>query len=79
MSVGDSPRFLVIVRRGQAERFTLLAETFARDPVQVIWDRRTEEGRGLTHPSPQERRRRVRRGRPPESWTAMDFLVVTHA
>jgi hypothetical protein len=79
MSVGDSPRFLVIVRRGQADRFTILAETFARNPVQVIWDRRTEERRGVTHPSPQERRRRVRRGPPPESWSVLDYLVVTRA
>ncbi len=79
MSIGDPPRFLVIVRRGQADCFTILAATFARDLVQVIWDRRIEERRGVTHPSPQERRRRVRRGPPPASWSGLDYLVVTRA
>jgi len=79
MSIGDPPRFLVIVRRGQADCFTILAATFARDQVQVIWDRRTQGRRGVTNPSPQERRRRVRRGPPPGSWSVMGYVVVTRA
>ena len=79
MSIGYPSRFLVIVRRGQGDRFTILAETFASDPVEVIWDRRTQVRRSVAQLLPLERRRQDRRGLPPESWTLLDYLVVTHA
>ncbi len=69
---------LMIVRRGQLDRFLSLRDTFGREPIhaQVIWDRRKGERRASSETAPAERRRRDRRGAPPSTWTALDFLVV---
>jgi hypothetical protein len=72
----NTPRFLVIVRQGQGERFTILANEFARDPVLIVWDRRTGERRRRDQVVSAERRLRDRRGDPSATWTALGYVVV---
>jgi hypothetical protein len=70
---------LMIVRRGQLDRFLSLQETFGRDPlrVEIIWDRRQgDRRRAAPSATSGDRRRRDRRGPPPSSWSALDFLVA---
>ncbi len=72
-----SMRTRVIVRRGASERFQILQETFAGEPVELIRDRRLGERRQIGgDPITTERRRSDRRGLPPITWTALDFVVV---
>ncbi len=71
-----SMRTRVIVRRGASERFQILQDTVAGDPVDLTWDRRAGERRHRPHPVTAERRRSDRRGLPPVTWTALDFVVV---
>jgi hypothetical protein len=69
---------LMIVRRGQLERFVSLRGTFGGEPIraQIIWDRRQGERRTSSDTAVTERRLRARRGAPPCTWTALDFVVV---
>jgi hypothetical protein len=70
-------RALIIVRRGASERAQILRETFAGEPVELIRDRRLGERRQIRgDPITIERRRRDRRGLPPITWPALDFVVV---
>ena len=72
--------YLVIVRRGDPGRFEALAAGFHGTPeVTICWDRRQEERRvGRGQPStPDRRQTRDRRGPPPASWAALDFLITT--
>jgi len=48
---------LLIVRRGQAERYGYLQASFQSEPVDVIWDRRVTERRQHRDPDSVERRR----------------------
>ncbi len=66
---------LTIVRRGASERFCLLQQEFAGEPVSVMWDRRTIERR-QTQSGVTEHRQHDRRRLPPTSWTTLDFLIV---
>lgn len=69
---------LMIVRRGQTDRFRSLQETFGREPIAatVVWDRRESDRRGNVQSVADDRRRRDRRGPLPSTWNALDFLVV---
>ena len=69
-------RALTIVRRGASERAQILRETFAGEPVELIWDRRLDERRQRRESITTERRRSDRRGPPPVTWTALDFVVI---
>ena len=69
-------RALIIVRRGASERFQIVQEMFAGEAVEPIWDRRRGERRERRDPITAERRRSDRRGPPPVTWTALDFVVV---
>jgi hypothetical protein len=58
-------RELFIVSRDRPDLYRYLSQTFAgADNVEVIWDRRTGERRGLPGEAGAERRRRERRLRP---------------
>ena len=58
-------RELFIVARDRSDLYRYLSQTFAdADNVEVIFDRRSAERRGVTTPAHPERRRRERRGRP---------------
>jgi hypothetical protein len=68
-------RLLVIVRRGETERFELLRQELADEAVRVVWDRRGGERRGGAA-VPEDRRQSERRGRPPATWSTLDFTIV---
>lgn len=68
-------RLLVIVRRGETERFEVLRQELADEAVRVVWDRRVGERRGGVA-VPEDRRRSERRGRPPTTWNTLDFTIV---
>ena len=70
--------WFVIIRRGAAGRFGARATAFQTEPdVTICWDRRQGERR-TQRIVPQHERRlgRARRGRPPMTWDALDFLVT---
>ncbi len=72
----------MIVRRGCLDTFERLRETFADDEeIEVVWDRRggdrrVGERRRESRPGDRDRRRDDRRTLVPNSWIALDFLVV---
>jgi hypothetical protein len=71
---------LVIVRRGEPGRFRALETTFHGEPeVTILWDRRKGARRlgRRRHRTADRRRTRDRRGPPPVTWFALDFLVTT--
>jgi hypothetical protein len=58
-------RELFVVSRDRPDLYRYLSQTFAdAENVEVIWDRRVSERRGLTQDATPERRRRDRRVRP---------------
>lgn len=72
----DDPEYLIIVRRGEIERFRVLATSMAGEAVRVMWDRRVGERRARQAPAAPERRRQDRRAPPPPSWETLDFVVA---
>lgn len=71
---------LVIVRRGNLERFRFLEDTYrSRTSARVIWDRRFDDRRQHDQIVPVDRRRGSRRGPPPASWDTMSFVFVEDA
>ena len=73
---GVPMRTQVIVRRGAAERFRVLQEMFAGEPVAILWDRRAGERRQYRAPLTTDRRRTDRRAPPPVTWATLDFVMV---
>ena len=70
-----------IVRRGSADRFRALQETFGSAPISatITWDRREGDRRrplGRAQVLSSARRRAERRGSEPSSWSVLDFLVA---
>ena len=72
---------LMIVRRGQTERYRSLQDTFGTAPVNatVIWDRREQHRRQHGTSADDERRRRDRRAPLPSTWASLDFVVAKPA
>ena len=66
----------IIVRRGASRRFDSLKTNTAALPVEVSWDRRTDDRRESRQPASVERRAGDRRKPPPFTWDAADFVVV---
>ena len=68
----------IVVRRGAMRRFDALKSRTSALPVQVTWDRRTDERRnaGVTADVTRDRRQTERRKRPPFTWDLADFVVV---
>jgi hypothetical protein len=64
----------LIVRRGALRRFDKLKQATAELPVKLTWDRRVNDGRGTVNAG--QRDPAERRGAPPFTWDAADFLVV---
>lgn len=77
--MGQRLRYLVVVRRGEAEVFQSLEEHFARgpDPTPVVWDRRVRDRRVIIQDIEPERRRGERRA-PIDAtmWTERGFVVI---
>ena len=66
----------IVVRRGALRRFDALTRKTAELPVEVSWDRRTDQRRERSESAPDERRSGDRRKTPPFTWEAADFVVV---
>jgi len=68
---------LIIVRRGDRDRFRFLQDTYhSLSSVRVIWDRRVNERRGCEVPVAPDRRCAERRGLPPSTWERMGFIYL---
>jgi hypothetical protein len=74
--MGRPPELLLIVRRGATERFRLLTEMFAEDPVCVLWDRRGGDRRRHAQPVGVERRQGERRTQPPWLGGTVDWMII---
>jgi hypothetical protein len=67
----------LIVRRGLAPSYYQFLKVFAAErQLDVILDRRKADRRNARQPVEQERRQNDRRGPPPSTWYAGDFVVV---
>ena len=66
----------LIVRRGALRRFHLLTEKTAHLPVNVTWDRRTQDRRAESATTDTNRRKKERRQKPPFTWDVSDFVVA---
>ena len=73
---GSAAPVELIVRRGALRRFDKLKQATAELPVKLTWDRRVNDGRGTVAAGPPEPGHAERRGAPPFTWDAADFLVV---
>jgi hypothetical protein len=69
-------RIQLIVRRGARDRFQKLKEKTKALPVSVVWDSRKEDRRRTAADVAEDRRASDRRGKPPFTWDAGDFVVV---
>jgi hypothetical protein len=69
----------IVVRRGSLRRFDALTRKTAELPVEISWDRRTNQRREASEASSVERRAGDRRKAPPFTWEAADFVVVETA
>jgi hypothetical protein len=69
----------LIVRRGARGRFQKLKKKTAHLPVKVAWDRRRDERRAASQEVNVNRRKSERRGNPPFTWEAGDFVVIEKA
>jgi hypothetical protein len=68
--------YLMVVQRGDLDRFRFLSATFRDRPVEVMWDRRVGERRRSTNGPSVDRRAGDRRNTPPASWNNLGFLVA---
>jgi len=68
--------YLMVVQRGDLDRFRLLSTTFRQRPVEVIWDRRVGDRRRSGDDQAVDRRSRDRRRSAPTSWDNLGFLVA---
>lgn len=76
VSLYHAPMFCIVVKRGQFQRQEGLHKLFyALTPV--VWDRRVRERRQADEAFVgRNRRYSERRGAPPASWQALNFVVV---
>jgi hypothetical protein len=66
----------IVVKRGALRRFDALTRKTAELPVEIRWDRRTQDRRGSDETASVERRSGDRRKEPPFTWQVADFVVV---
>ena len=66
----------IVVKRGALRRFDALTRKTADLPVEIRWDRRTDERRAPDGSAQVERRSGDRRKEPPFTWQVADFVVV---
>lgn len=83
MTSPDRP-IKLIVRRGALRRFHKLKQETQELPVEVTWDRRTEDRRGtppdeVSTEAATDRRESDRRRKPSFTWELADFVVVPAA
>ena len=69
--------YLVVVKRGDTDRFDRVRKVFAGDDVDVIWDRRSGlDRRQACGMIGHDRRAVDRRDSPPSSWANLGFLLT---
>jgi hypothetical protein len=68
--------YLMVVHRGEHDRFRVLTSTFRDRPVEVMWDRRMADRRRAADGVSVDRRSSDRRQSPPSSWNNLGFLVA---
>ncbi|HEY3382656.1 MAG TPA: hypothetical protein VGK32_12855 [Vicinamibacterales bacterium] len=68
--------YMMVVQRGDQERYRFLRTTFRDKPVEVVWDRRLGERRRRLDEAEADRRGHDRRSSPPTSWSNLGFLVT---
>ena len=74
---GDgSDKTVIRVKRGALRRFDQLKTKSEGLPVEVKWDRRTNERRAESPVEEPDRRKTDRRQPPPFTWDAAEFVVV---
>ena len=73
-STGSTPK--IFVRRGALRRFDRLKKAAAAVPVDIQWDRRTDERRTAATSVSKDSRKTERRQQPPFTWKVADFVVV---
>jgi hypothetical protein len=71
--------YLMVVQRGDHDRFGFLRSTFGDRPVEVMWDRRLSDRRTTSDGPDVDRRASDRRRTPPTSWNNLGFLVARSA
>ena len=71
--------YLMVVQRGEEDRFQMLRSTFRDRPVQVVWDQRVSERRKTVDGPSTDRRAGDRRQSPASSWNSLGFLVARRA
>jgi hypothetical protein len=71
--------YLMVVQRGDQDRFHHLSTTFRDRPVEIVWDRRVGERRHAGDGARSDRRAGDRRNTPPTSWVNLGFLVAKRA
>jgi len=80
MERADNPlsrfAYLMVVQRGNHDRFRFLSATFRDRPVEVMFDRRQGDRRRASDAASVERRAGDRRGQPPATWDNLGFLVA---
>jgi hypothetical protein len=70
--------YLMVVRRGDDDRYRFLSDAFRDRPVEVLWDRRRNDRRriGDSDSAGSDRRLGDRRQEPPLTWDNLGFLVA---
>lgn len=71
--------YLMVVRRGDHDRYRFLNDAFRDRPVSVLWDRRLNDRRRRSNgkgSAAAERRLTDRRQEPPLTWDNLGFLVA---
>jgi hypothetical protein len=68
--------YLMVVQRGDDDRFRFLSSTFRDRPVEIMWDRRMADRRRSADGAVEDRRSGDRRNAPPTSWDNLGFLVA---
>jgi hypothetical protein len=71
--------YVMVVQRGEHDRFRVLCSTFRDRPVEVIWDRRVSERRTPGDGPSVDHRTGDRRHSPQTSWNNLGFLVARRA
>ena len=79
MQTTDTPRRVLVVRRGDLERLNRLKQKFDGLPIEVVIDRRSDDRRWMQAARPVERRRRDRRAAWPSRFPSSAFVVVPRA
>jgi len=74
--VSDRATYLAVVARGGLRAYLHLCQASKSHPIEVVWDRRTEERRARQDSVGLDRRRRERRRSLPPQWQTLGYVLV---